>query len=132
MNKVIFLLDRLEGEKMYIGEILKKRMQDLDIDISTLSDESLVDEEQIIDILDNKLSANEIDEFDLDLISQVLYCKPEYFLNESVREKDILNASMNRGISDPYVNLVKGKLQQFGNDFSFLRRIKESTSEGGN
>lgn len=121
-----------EEEKMYIGEILKDRMNNLGIDIMKLSDEALIDKEQIQDILDNNVMVSEIDEFDLELISQVLYCKPDYFFNQKIREKDILNASMNRGISDSHVNIVKGKLQQFAIDFNFLRNIENEINKGGN
>lgn len=116
---------------MYIGEILKKRMSDLGISISKLSDESLVERNHIEDIINNKIMITEIDKYDLDLISQVLYCNPEYFYNSEARERDILNASMNRGESNFHVNLIKGKLQQFGSDFTFLRSIKEEANEGG-
>lgn len=125
-NKVVHLFDKDNdegGKKMYIGGILKQRMQDLNIGLRALADEALVEESQIRDILSDKLSISEIDLMDLDLIAQVLYCNLEYFTNEEIRKSDMINAAMNRGQANSKSNRVKGQLQQFANDFVFLRNL---------
>lgn len=108
---------------MYIGEILKSRMKALDIDVNMLADKSLVDTDLIEDILNDKLSLEEIDEFDLELIAKSLYCDINYFVDEEYRKKDLIHSSMNRGCNDIKSNTVKGQLQVVANDFIFLKQI---------
>lgn len=115
---------------MYIGEVLKQRMIDLDIHPAALAEEALVDRKVIDDILSNKLSISEVDTFDLEFIARVLFCSVDYFLDETVRKTDIIHASMNRGESSPFVNKVKGQLQSFANDFLFLSNIMAEVKGG--
>lgn len=108
---------------MYIGEILKSRMNALDINIELLADKSFVDQELIEDILENNIDLENIDVFDLELISKSLYCNVDYFIDENVRNKDMIHSSMNRGSNDVKTNTVKGQLQVVASDFIFLRQI---------
>jgi transcriptional regulator with XRE-family HTH domain len=117
-------------ERMNVGGILKKRMKALGINSANLAEQSLVNESIINDIINNKISIDQIDELDLEFISQILYCSPNYFANEEVRKKDIINSALNRGVSDKKSNNVKGKLQQFANDFAFLRSLKLESESG--
>lgn len=74
---------------MYIGGLLKQRMNLLGYtDIYVLSKESLVATDVIDDILNDKIQYENIDELDIDLISQTLYCKPKYWIDKKVRDKD--------------------------------------------
>lgn len=113
------------GEKrMYIGDMLKDRMNLLKIDILKLSELSFVDVEYIQSILNGSISNDNIDSFNLCLIASALHCKPEYFYDENIRNKDLLISSYNRGIDNDRSVKVKAKLQDFLDDFSFLKQVK--------
>lgn len=116
---------------MVIGEILKDRMKCFNISEEVLCEEALIEFEELQAILKNEVSYNEIDEITLSFVSQVLYCTPEYFLKQEVKEKDLVNSCFNRGASTPKSNEVKGMLQLFSEDFSFLMELKEGI-KGGN
>lgn len=120
----IYVLTKKGGEGMGIGHILQKRMDYFKISKEDLSELALVDLEDLNMILSNDISYDKIDEITLDFISQILYCKPEYFINESIREKDMVNACYNRGNSTPKSNKVKGILQSFTEDLSFLFELQ--------
>ena len=107
----------------YIGVDVQDRMDLLGLTVSELADKSFLDEEEISSILNNEIALEEIDEFDLALICGVLHCKPEYFTNDVVRERDLLLASMNRGVDTEKSRKVKAKLQDFMNDFTFINGI---------
>lgn len=114
--------------RTYIGDLLKQRMKALGIEIDKLSNDSLVDKKIIEDLLINKISYEEIDQLDIDFIAQCLYCTSEYFIDEKVREKDIVYASIKQGHNHIEENLVKGKIQQMGADFEFIRCIAEKNN----
>ena len=74
---------------MYIGELLKQRMELLGYtNTYSLFKDSLVATDVIEDILDNKIQYENIDELDIQFISEVLYCSPEYWADEKIRKKD--------------------------------------------
>ncbi|WP_130055580.1 hypothetical protein [Bacillus thuringiensis] len=132
-KKVISLKDRRAkgGRKdMKIGSILKERMACFNITEERLCEEALIELEELQPILNNKVSYSDIDEVSLSFISQVLYCSPEYFLNQQLRDKDLVSCSLNRGASTPKSNEVKGVLQMFSEDFSFLMELKEDLNGG--
>lgn len=116
---------------MYIGEIMQERMQALNISAEHLAEESLTDIELIDDILNNNKTLEDIEEFDIEFISDVLYCSPEYFIDKEIRDKDILYSSLNRGVKDTKSNITKAKLQKFANDFSFLMEIVDEVESRG-
>lgn len=120
-----------EDVKVYIGGMVKARMEALGVSVSVLAEKTFMEESQINKILNNEVSFDQIDEADLDFISQVLYCKPDYFIDETAQRKDILSSSMNRGCSDVKSNIVKGKLQQFAEDYVFLWDLMNEI-KGGN
>lgn len=126
-NKVVTFINKngFEGKmgNMGIGNLLEDRMKSLDISATQLADSVFLDEADIDNILENKVTLNQVDSFDLDLISQALYCKPNYFSDPKIREKDLINSSLNRGISDISTNTIKGRIQQLVNDFDFLRGL---------
>lgn len=112
------------GKGMSIGSQLKERMEYFKISEEKLSEEALIDIEELNMILENKISYDKIDDITLEFISQVLYCKPEYFIDESIRNKDLVNACYNRGNSTPKSNKIKGMLQSFTEDLSFLFELQ--------
>ena len=109
------------------GCLVKERMELLDMDINSLSDETFVEIETLENIIEEKISLKDIEEFDMNMIASALYCTPEYFIDESIREKDIINNSLNRRADNSVSILMKGKIQNFVRDFIFIQGI---TQEG--
>lgn len=107
----------------YIGSELRDRMDLLGIDISTLSNITFLDEDDIRDIVNNKLAFEEIDEFDLSLICSALHCDTQYFINDEIRKKDLVISTMNRGKDTVKSKIVKAKIQDFVNDYAFINGI---------
>lgn len=107
----------------YIGDELRDRMNLLGIDVSTLSEMTFMDEDEINDIMTNKLAYKEIDEFDISLICSALHCDVRYFIDDEVRNKDLLVSTMNRGEDSVKSKNVKAKIQDFINDFAFVNEI---------
>ncbi|MGM9926382.1 MAG: hypothetical protein ACI35P_00385 [Bacillus sp. (in: firmicutes)] len=107
----------------YIGVELQDRMNLLGIDVSTLSDMTFVDEDTVNDIIANKCSYENIDEFDLSLICSALHCDTRYFIDNEVRNQDLLISTMNRGKDTIKSKNVKAKIQDFMNDFAFVNEI---------
>lgn len=115
---------RKGGENMYIGHVLQERMEYFKFSKEKLSEEALVDIDELNMILSNHIAYDKIDEITLEFISQVLYCKPQYFIDKTIRNKDLVNACYNRGKSTPKSNKVKGVLQSFTEDLAFLCELQ--------
>jgi hypothetical protein len=98
-------------------------MSSLGIDVPTLANMAFLDESFIDSIIDNEKEYDEIDEFDRSLISSVLHCKPEYFVDQSIQKKDILESTLNRGDDTLKSRLVKVKIQDFMNDYAFVNEV---------
>lgn len=103
----------------YIGKRLKKRMKLMDVSVDMLSEDSFVDKDLIKNILKNKVSLNDIDEFDLALICSALHCDIAYFTEG---KDDFLSLSVNRGLSMKPVK-VMAKIQDFMNDRDFINSL---------
>ncbi|GAE26880.1 hypothetical protein JCM9140_2985 [Halalkalibacter wakoensis JCM 9140] len=115
---------------MYIGDVLKERMDCFNMSGDELCEEALIDADDLKSILNNEVSYDKIDELTISFISQVLYCKPEYFISEQYRDNDLVKSCLNRGSSTPKSNEVKGILQGFSEDLSFLMELKRDLEEG--
>ena len=108
---------------MFIGKLLAQRMDLLGYtDTYTLSKDSLVATDIIEDILDNKIQYEDIDKMNLQFLSEALYCKPKYWIDKKVRDKDWI---LNMNNDNTKTNVVIGRLQQFNKDFQFLKNISE-------
>ncbi len=107
----------------YIGSGLQDRMNLLGIDISTLATMTFIDEEVIDDIIHNKTAYEEIDEFDLSLICNALHCDALYFVEDEVKNRDLLVSTMNRGRDSVKSKNVKVKIQDFMNDYIFVNEV---------
>lgn len=107
----------------YIGADLRDRMNMLGVEVSALSEMTFVDEKIISEVLSDKRAYEEIDEFDLLLICRALHCDVLYFVDDEVREKDLVVSTMNRGKDSVKSKSVKAKIQDFINDFSFVNEI---------
>ena len=107
----------------YIGSELQDRMNLLGIDVSTLAEITFMDEETISDIIENRVSDEDIDEFDMSLICSTLHCDAQYFIDDEVRNKDLLISTMNRGRDSVKSKNVKAKIQDFMKDFAFVNEV---------
>lgn len=65
----------------------------------------------------------DIDEFDMSLICSDLHCDTQYFINDNVRNNDLLISTMNRGNDSVKSRNIKAKIQDFINDFTFINEI---------
>ena len=108
---------------MSLGYLVKERMGLFDFNIKALSEQTFIEMETLASIIEEKTSINDIDEFDINMIASALYCTPEYFIDESIREKDIINNALNRGADNNVSILIKGKIQNFVRDFIFIQGI---------
>ena len=108
---------------MFIGSHIKDRMELFEMDLTTLSEETFIDEDVLENILEDKITYNDIDKFDIDMIASVLFCVPEYFIDSAIREKDMILNSLNRKEDSIDSILVKGKIQNFIRDFVFVQNI---------
>ncbi len=107
----------------YIGSELQDRMNLLGIDVSTLAEITFMDAETISDIIENRVSCEDIDEFDMSLICSTLHCDAQYFIDDEVRNKDLLISTMNRGRDSVKSKIVKAKIQDFMKDFAFVNEV---------
>ena len=107
----------------YIGSELQDRMNLLGIGISTLSEMTFMDEEVIRGIINNELAYEEIDEFDLSLICSALHCDIQYFIDEEIKNRDLVISTMNRGKDSLKSKNVKAKIHEYMNDYAFLNEM---------
>ena len=107
----------------YIGKELQDRMSLLGVDISTLAEITFMDEKTISDIIENRISYEDIDEFDMSLICNALHCNSQYFIDDKVRNKDLLISTMNARKDSIKSKNVKSKIQDFMNDFVFVNEV---------
>lgn len=98
-------------------------MKLLEMDIPALCQLTFMSEKEMIDILIDKTSYEEIEEFYIQLLSTALHCDPLYFIDETTRKKDLLIATQNRGIDTPKSMKVKSKIQSFLDDYAFVNEI---------
>ena len=108
---------------LYIGEDVKNRMNILGLTADEVAEKAFMEKEDIDAIINNKIALDQIDEFDMSLISSILHCKKEFFLSEDIKEKDLLLASMNRGFDNEKSMNVKEKIQDFMADYAFIMEI---------
>lgn len=108
---------------LFIGNEIKNRMNCLNISIEELSNKTFLDYNVISAIVNNKQAYEEIDDFNLSLICSVLHCRPEFFTEPLIRERDLLVNAMNQDIDNRKALDVKIKIQDFINDYSFINNI---------
>lgn len=107
----------------YFGSELQDRMNLLGINVSALSEIAFMDEETISDIIEDRLSYEDVDEFDMSMLCSALHCDVRYFVDYDVRDKDLLISTMNRGKDSVKSRNVKAKIQDFMNDFAFVNEV---------
>lgn len=114
---------------LYIGKDVQDRMELLGLTAHEVADRAFMEKEEIDAIIQNKIALEEIDEFDLSLICSILHCKPEFFVDTDVRERDLLLTSMNRGVDNEKSTKIKAKIQDFMRDFAFVEEILSEMEE---
>ena len=110
---------------MYFGSVLNERLQMFGFTPDSFSNDVLMDQEYIKKIIKDEISFEEIVDFDIQVISNALFCEPEYFVDESARKKDVVFNSSNRGNNSAKSNLAKAKLQLYMKDFRFVEQCAE-------
>ena len=110
---------------MYIGKAIHERMQLLNLNVDDVADKTFMDVEDIQSIIDDNTPLEEIEEFDIELICNVLHCKVDNLTDDSGKEKDFLYGCMNRGNDDDKSINVKAKIGDYLNDYIFVREILE-------
>ena len=119
----IHILEREVLDMLYIGKDVQDRMNLLGLTVDEVADKAFMEKQEVNAILQDEIALEDIDEFDLALISSVLHCRPEFFSDASVKEKDLLCAAMNRGNDNEKSLKVKAKIQDFLNDFAFVKDV---------
>lgn len=105
---------------IFIGEFLKDRMNLLNLSIEDIAEKTFIESSIVKKLQDNQYSVDDVEYFDLIMISKVLHCTPEYFFDKKVRDKDLLVGSQNRGNDDRKSINTKMAIQDFMNDLAFL------------
>lgn len=59
----------------------------------------------------------------MSLICSDLHCDTQYFINDNVRNNDLLISTMNRDNDSVKSRNIKAKIQDFINDFTFINEI---------
>ena len=72
-------------------DILKSRMELLDITTKELADTVFMTTSEVKNILDGIVGYDDLDSFDISLLCSALYCSDDYFENKETRDKDMLN-----------------------------------------
>lgn len=99
----------------YISDIFQERMNLLGLSVSALSEDTFVDEDIINDIISNRRSYEDVDEFDMALLCSRLHCDTRYFIDKEVRNRDLLIQTKNEKDSVKSNN-VKATIQDFISD----------------
>lgn len=98
---------------MFIGKIVEDRMNLLGFSAEMLADKTMFDIKFIEYIIYNKLPVESIDDFDIEVLANALYCDVDYFINEQTMFKDVVMCSKNRGTNTIKSNLAKAKIQSY-------------------
>lgn len=115
---------------LYIGEELQKRMNLLRLTADEVADKAFMEREDVEAIIQNRIALEEMDEFDMELICGVVHCKPDFFTDADVREKDLLLTSIDGGFDNEKSMKVKAKLQDFMSDFAFVMDVSQEYTAG--
>lgn len=110
----------------YIGTYISERLELLKITKKELSNKTLIDENLLNDIIENKKKIDR-EEFDLYLISNVLHCKPLYFYEKEVRKNDFLKNIIDKDDTVDTIR-VKIKIYKMMNDSNFVDEIYKEIS----
>lgn len=102
---------------------LQKRMRLLGLSVEELAKKVFIEPQYAQAIFEGKVSLDDVDEFDLSLICSALHCKPEFFIDENVRKRDLLsNANLKKSDNRQSIK-AKARIQDFINDFVFVKEV---------
>lgn len=105
---------------MTLGILLKQRMAQLGYDVKTFAKETTIKEELIQSMLADRITADEIGPHYLAVISCTLMCEPDFFTNESVRQKDLLYVYDRHSVEE---NRKIAKVQSIARESAFLEKL---------
>lgn len=106
----------------YIGNTLKRRMDMLEINAATLAEMTFMDECLIRNIINNKISYEKIDKFDMALICNLLHCDEQYFAHPNIHN-DFLDRVFDKEKDSNTSMKVKIKIRDFLSDFMFVNEV---------
>lgn len=106
---------------MFIGSVLKERMDMLGLTDDMLIENTLLEETFVKDVLNDRIEFNDIEEFDVEILSNALYCDVKYFDNEAIRSRDVVFCSKNRGVDTVKSNLAKAQIQRYMKDMCWIK-----------
>lgn len=111
------------GVKMSVGILINERLDKFGMTREQFVKASMLDEAVLNRIFDNSVSPDQLDYFDLSVISNVLFCTPEYFLDPNIRSQDVVSCCFNRGEDTHCSNITKAKLQSLVRDIAYLHDL---------
>ena len=111
---------------MYIGNFLQERIKMFGYSVDNFAEEVLMDKQDIQDIINDKVSFEELEPFDICVISNALFCTPRYFIDENERNKDLVYITKDNKGNTIKSNLVKGRLQKYIKDILFLHKVNNN------
>lgn len=113
---------------MYIGKLLKERIEMLNITPADIVNQSFLDTDLVRKILNDEIELEDIDYFSLSILCSVLHCKPEYFSEPGVREKDLVYVGRGQEFESSESMKVRANLQTFVEDFGFVQEVQKETT----
>ena len=108
---------------LYMGKDIQERMNLFGLTVKEVADKTFLDEDVLIAIINNEIPLENIEEFDFSLLCGALHCQEDFFTNPEARVRDLVSASMNRGLDNEKSMNVKAKIQDFMNDYVFISEV---------
>ena len=117
-----------EGKK-FIGSILKNRMRVLSVSTNDLELISFVNRDIITDLLLDKLSVSDVDTISMNFIAEALDCNVDYFLDEDIRNCNILKSELKKENPDIKLNKVKATIHGIMENYEMMYNIYENCNK---
>ena len=110
---------------MSIGEVIRERMDMLGISVDQMGDSTLHYWTVFGDVLSGtvQIDTADIDDFELCILGNALYCSPAYFVDPAEREKDIARQNYGRPNATVKTLLQMAHIQQYMRDLHFLKNL---------
>lgn len=107
----------------YIGKDMLDRMKLLDLTADEVAEKTFMEKEAIDAIIQDRIALEQMDEFDVSLICNVLHCRLDFFTDEKRKENDILVSSIHKELDSVKSLKIKAGIQDFVNDFAFVTEV---------
>lgn len=106
-----------------IGKDMRERMELLGLTEDGLAEKAVLERDTVDAILRDEVAFEEIDPFDMALLCNALCRKPDFFTDESVKERDLVSASDRPASDDEKSRNVKARIGDFMNDFALVEEV---------